>query len=152
MLQELRYVADWNHRNKVFQGGELIEMTTSIPAEIAGLGDELGTLAPGRQADLLVLKSSNKSAFATVLSAGPAEVELVVVGGTPMYGDALQWPGCFQKPTSRHSQSAVRKKRCNMGDTPEARSAAKEPFAKIRQRLNEMLRKSGTVLGPFECQ
>jgi 5-methylthioadenosine/S-adenosylhomocysteine deaminase len=46
MLQELRYVADWNQRNKVFQDSELIEMTTSIPAEIAGFGDELGTLAP----------------------------------------------------------------------------------------------------------
>jgi cytosine/adenosine deaminase-related metal-dependent hydrolase len=84
MLQELRFVADWNQHNKVFQDGELVEMTTSTPAEIAGLGNELGTLAPGRQADLLVLKGSNKSASATVLSAGPAEVELVVVGGTPM--------------------------------------------------------------------
>jgi cytosine/adenosine deaminase-related metal-dependent hydrolase len=63
-------VADWNQHHKVFQDGELVEMTTSTPAEIAGLGNELGTLAPGRQADLLVLKGSNKSASATVLSAG----------------------------------------------------------------------------------
>lgn len=39
MLQELRHVADWNQQNKVFQDSELIEMTTSIPAQIAGLGD-----------------------------------------------------------------------------------------------------------------
>jgi hypothetical protein len=49
MLQELRFVADWNQHNKVFQDGELVEMTTSTPAEIAGLGNELGTLAPGRR-------------------------------------------------------------------------------------------------------
>lgn len=45
MLQELLFVADWNQHNKVFQDGELVEMTTSTPAEIAGLGNELGTLA-----------------------------------------------------------------------------------------------------------
>lgn len=39
-----------------------------------------------------------------------------------------------------------------MGDTPAARSAAKESFAKIRLRLNDALRNSGTMLGPFECQ
>jgi 5-methylthioadenosine/S-adenosylhomocysteine deaminase len=63
MLQELRYVADWNQQNKVFQDSELIEMTTSIPAEIVGFGDEVGTLAPGRQADLLVLKELEQISF-----------------------------------------------------------------------------------------
>jgi hypothetical protein len=38
------------------------------------------------------------------------------------------------------------------GDTPGVRSAGEESFAKIRQRLDEALRKSGTALGPFECQ
>jgi hypothetical protein len=37
-----------------------------------------------------------------------------------------------------------------MGDTPGVRSAVS--FAKIRERLGDALRKSGTALGPFECQ
>jgi hypothetical protein len=127
-------------------------MTTSIPAEIAGLGDELGTLAPGRQADLLVLKSSNKSAFATVLSAGPAEVELVVVGGTPMYGDGSLMAKLLPKANLEALSICGAEKALYMGDIPAARSAAKESFAKIRLRLNDALRNSGTMLGPFECQ
>jgi cytosine/adenosine deaminase-related metal-dependent hydrolase len=111
MLQELRYVADWNQQNKVFQDSELIEMTTSIPAEIAGLGDELGTLAPGRQADLLVLKSSNKSAFATVLSAGLPKSSWLLSEAHRCTAMSREWPSCCQRPTSRHSQSAVWKKR-----------------------------------------
>lgn len=145
-------MADWNQHNKVFQDGELVEMTTSTPAEIAGLGNELGTLAPGRQADLLVLKSSNKSASATVLSATPAEVELVVVGGIPMYGDAGLITQLLPKANLEALSICGVQKALYMGDTPGVRSAGEESFAKIRQRLDDALRKSGTALGPFECQ
>jgi 5-methylthioadenosine/S-adenosylhomocysteine deaminase len=152
MLQELRYVAKWNQHNKVFQDGELIELTTSTPAEVAGFGSELGTLAPGRQADLLVLKSSNKSASATVLSAGPADVELVVVGGTPLYGDARLMAQLLAKANLEALSICGVQKALYMGDTPGAGNAAEESFAKIRQRLDDALRRSGTALGPFECQ
>jgi hypothetical protein len=43
-------------------------------------------------------------------------------------------------------------KTLSMGDTPGVRSAGEESFAKIRQRLDDALRKSGTALGPLECQ
>ena len=39
-----------------------------------------------------------------------------------------------------------------MGDTPQARSAAKQSLAKIRLRLDDALRNSGTFLAPFEYQ
>lgn len=71
---------------------KLVRMVTSEAAEIAGVGDELGLLAEGRPADVLVLERHYEDPWENVLAASPAWVELVTIGGDLTYGRA-DWVG-----------------------------------------------------------
>lgn len=90
MLKELKFAATWNRGQvpSVFTNIELLRMATQYPAQLAGLGDKIGTLAAGHYADLVVLKRIEKDVYETVVHASPADVKLVIVGGEPAYGDA----------------------------------------------------------------
>ena len=67
---------------------QLVEMVTAGAARIAGLGDQLGALLPGRPADLLVLERQREDPWTNVVAADPSWVELVVVDGDLAYGRA----------------------------------------------------------------
>ena len=69
-----------------------------------------------------------------------------------MYGDARLMTRRLPKTNLEALSIWGVQKALYMGDTPGVRSAGEESFAKIRQRLDDALRKSGTALGPFECQ
>jgi 5-methylthioadenosine/S-adenosylhomocysteine deaminase len=84
MLQELNYIAT---RYKDISPKQLVMMATSIPAKLARLGDKIGMLTPGLAADILVIKKHGDAPYETVVSATPADVQLVTVGGVPIYGD-----------------------------------------------------------------
>jgi 5-methylthioadenosine/S-adenosylhomocysteine deaminase len=89
MLEELKFSAIWNQGQvpAVFTSAELVRMATGYPAQLAGLADKIGTLAPGYYADLLVVKSKEKDPYEALLHASPRDVELVIVGGEPVYGN-----------------------------------------------------------------
>jgi cytosine/adenosine deaminase-related metal-dependent hydrolase len=65
---------------------DLVGMVTTRAAHIAGLGDHLGALIPGRPADIVVLERHHSDPYENVCQAGPAEVELVLIGGDITYG------------------------------------------------------------------
>ncbi|MFG6667177.1 amidohydrolase family protein [Halomonas sp. HNIBRBA4712] len=67
----------------------LVALATRLGAESIGMGDEIGTLTPGKQADLIMIDTKRINlgmlptepyAF-TVFAATPADVSLVAVGG-----------------------------------------------------------------------
>ena len=91
MLQELKYASTWNEgqRPKPFQDSDLLKMATVNAATLAGLNDKIGSLAPDHFADLLVVKKKNdkSDAFRTLLQANVTDVELVIIGGGPAYGN-----------------------------------------------------------------
>ena len=62
-------------------------MVTSVPAHVAGVDDEVGTLRAGLRADLLVLRGDAGNAYGSVLRATAADVQLVLIEGVPLYGD-----------------------------------------------------------------
>jgi 5-methylthioadenosine/S-adenosylhomocysteine deaminase len=64
----------------------LVEMVTSEAANVAGLGDQLGRLAEGRPADLVVFERRLDDPYENVLDAEPAWVELVMIDGDLPYG------------------------------------------------------------------
>jgi 5-methylthioadenosine/S-adenosylhomocysteine deaminase len=64
----------------------LIAMVTSDAATIAGLGDKLGHLDPGRPADLVVVQQQHDGAYDNIIAAYPSWVELVMIGGDIIYG------------------------------------------------------------------
>jgi 5-methylthioadenosine/S-adenosylhomocysteine deaminase len=67
---------------------QLVEMVTSTAARIAGLADQLGTLAADRPADLLVLERRHQDPYTNVVAADPSWVELVMIDGDLAYGRA----------------------------------------------------------------
>ena len=60
-------------------------MVTATAADMAGLGDNLGRIAEGRPADLVVLSRLAEDAFESVLLSDSHDVDLVMIGGDVTY-------------------------------------------------------------------
>lgn len=96
LLQEIRYAAQLPDGWVPVSTGttkerELALMATERAAEAAGLDRELGRLARGLRADVLVLRPPPERAaldpYRVLASAGGGEVALVLVDGAALYGD-----------------------------------------------------------------
>jgi 5-methylthioadenosine/S-adenosylhomocysteine deaminase len=88
MLDELHYAAAWNTENLSgrLTDQQLVMMITSIPAEIAGIDDKVGTLQTGLYADLLVIFGDRNDPNRALIQAQAGDVQLVFIGGQPIYG------------------------------------------------------------------
>jgi len=87
LLAELKVA----RRELALQGRELpaaqlVQMVTSTAARIAGLDSHIGSLTPGRAADVLVLERHHDDPYENVCLADPGWVELVLIGGDVAYG------------------------------------------------------------------
>jgi cytosine/adenosine deaminase-related metal-dependent hydrolase len=65
----------------------LYRMATASAARAVGAEAALGSIARGHFADLQIVRRRGQEAHAAVVEAGPEDVELVVRGGVPLYGD-----------------------------------------------------------------
>jgi cytosine/adenosine deaminase-related metal-dependent hydrolase len=70
---------------------DVLEFATIEGARACGLADKIGSLTPGKEADIIMLKTDrpnlmplNNPIGATVLAANPANVDTVLVAGTPV--------------------------------------------------------------------
>jgi cytosine/adenosine deaminase-related metal-dependent hydrolase len=75
------------------QGGlltyeELCQMVTTVPAEILGWDHRLGTIEPGRYADLIVLDDTTGDPYRQLVEARETTITLVVIDGTPRLGQS----------------------------------------------------------------
>jgi hypothetical protein len=91
MLAELKVAAQWNREQL---GGrltdrQLIDMVTSVPAHIAGVEDNVGSISVGLRADIIVINGDHNNPLRAVIDATAAEVELVFIDGVPEYGDRI---------------------------------------------------------------
>jgi len=163
MLDELRYAAVWNYRSKqedqLFQESELVQMATGVAAELAGLKNSLGTIAPGFYADLLVVKPAAMAyrpslpldPNTAVLHTKPADVVLVIVGGIPTYGDlalmAQLLPG---KPLEKVTICGIEK--ALYFGTDMAEGVTPRSWHDTESTLSTALRQLGISLAPLaEC-
>ena len=89
MLEELKYAATWNASQvpPVFDDADLVKMVTVVPAQLVGADKQIGSIAEGFYADLLLLRKTGTNAYQALLHARPEDVRLVMVGGIPIYGD-----------------------------------------------------------------
>jgi 5-methylthioadenosine/S-adenosylhomocysteine deaminase len=89
MLQELKYAAIWNATQypAPFTDRDLFDMATRNAAALAGIADQTGSIAAGKRADLLVLAAPQADPYDELVHASAAAVALVVVDGSPLYGD-----------------------------------------------------------------
>ncbi len=101
LLTELKVAARTLARQgHPLQPRQLVEMITSTAAQIAALGEQLGTLAQGRPADLLVLERRRQDPYDNVVAADPSWIELVMVDGDLAYGNA-DWLTALADPADK---------------------------------------------------
>jgi cytosine/adenosine deaminase-related metal-dependent hydrolase len=65
----------------------IFEMVTCNAAKAFWLQDSLGTLDDGKLADIMVLKGRNSDPYENLASAEMQDIELLTMGGKPIYGE-----------------------------------------------------------------
>ena len=70
----------------VFSDRAIVAMATRTAAEILKWDEALGTLEPGKRVDLLVVEGQSGDPYEHLLEASERNINLVVVGGRPRYG------------------------------------------------------------------
>ena len=65
---------------------QLVEMVTVTPAQILGWRDLLGSIEPGKLADLIVVAGRAGDPYEHLVDATEGDIRLVVIGGTGRYG------------------------------------------------------------------
>ena len=148
MLQEMGYAA---RRYTYFSPETLVTMGTSVPARLARLEAHIGSLAPGLQADLLVIRAKPGATPAqSVVGASPADIRLVVVGGAPVYGDRDLLVQLLPAGTALETLKVCgAEKAINLAGTYAASSG--QSLAEVEKKLNDSLAKVGFSLPAIEC-
>jgi len=93
-LGELNYASRWNQTQGSQQTPpplserDLVLMATATPAAMVNLAGQIGSLAAGNAADLIVIREIGDDAYWSLTHTAPQDLELVVIGGQAVYGDA----------------------------------------------------------------
>lgn len=70
----------------------LVELVTTHAAYALMLEDRRGKIAPGYEADLLVLPDMQRDPYSTLVDAQIDDISLLICGGIPVYGDPCYRP------------------------------------------------------------
>jgi 5-methylthioadenosine/S-adenosylhomocysteine deaminase len=65
---------------------DIIAMATRTAAKILGWGAAVGTLEPGKRADLLVIKGTSADPYDQLIRAKESDISLVLINGIPRFG------------------------------------------------------------------
>jgi 5-methylthioadenosine/S-adenosylhomocysteine deaminase len=116
MFEELRaavfFARAREQRADALTATEALELATSGSARALGLGDEVGTLDPGKQADLVVISFEGSPfvpwedpAAAVVLGGNPGRVAATLVGGEVRYErGAFDWHELRRRGTNARNR------------------------------------------------
>jgi len=66
---------------------KIFEMVTINSAKAFWMQDKIGTLDEGKLGDILILKAKNDCPYENLVNAGMKDIELLVLAGTPIYGE-----------------------------------------------------------------
>jgi len=131
-----------------FTDADMLKMATLNPASLAGLGSRIGSLAPGAMADLLVLRTKDKSAYQSVVRSNAADVLLVVIGGQPLYGDKALMTRILPNVQLESITVCGEPKALNVSG-----GIAEQSFGTVSQKLQTALKALGSSLAPLaECE
>lgn len=86
LLGELKVALLWSATNGVFTPREIVAMATRTAAAILGWHAALGSLEPGKRADVLVIDGTAKDVYTHLIEARELDVALVLINGVPRYG------------------------------------------------------------------
>jgi 5-methylthioadenosine/S-adenosylhomocysteine deaminase len=165
LLGELQYAAAWNAGQTappqlppaappqpLLTDHQLVDMATVNPAALVHLDHQVGRIEKNYVADILVLRPAahqpHDNPWWTLDHASPEDVELVLIGGEPVYGD----PAPMQQLLPGAPLESL-----TICDAPKRISFASEPqpqpaFAATEARLRTALQEWGQTLAPLaEC-
>lgn len=159
LLGELNYASLWNQTQTppptpehpkpepLFSERELVLMATANAAELVDLSAEIGSLAAGHAADLIVVRKSSgdaskHDAYWTLTHSSPQDIDLVVIGGSALYGD----------PALMEQYSSAPTEKLTLCGTPKSLAIDGKPFADTEHTLDHALHLFGRTLAPLaEC-
>jgi hypothetical protein len=145
MLEELRTAAAWNRTRlgRRLSDRRLVDMATAVPARMAGVEDEVGAVVPGLRADLLVIRGNHSDPWRAVIEATPADVDLVLIDGAPVYGS---------RQLMERFWESIQLEGVVVGDGLRSLStaAAGITVAEVAGRLRAALQGEGTSLAPID--
>jgi len=89
-LAEMKCAAQVSDRHfgGSIDGRDILRMVTRDAAKAMGIEDLVGTLEVGKAADVLALKGDRARPYESILAAGNADVQLVMIGGVAHMGAA----------------------------------------------------------------
>lgn len=103
MLGELKVARLYSQAHGgVFSDEDLVAMATVQAAGVLKWDGEVGTLEAGKLADLLVVKGAATTPYKALIEARESDIKLVVVGGTPRYGEASLMAQLVPEPEAVH--------------------------------------------------
>lgn len=90
MLRELKAAWDYNetYLGRRFSPKQIVDMATYNPAKAFNVEDQIGSIATGLLADLVLFDTRGRSGYFAVIGAEPSDVALVLRGGETLYGNA----------------------------------------------------------------
>ena len=92
LLGEMKVAKLFSQNNgDLFSSREIIAMATSTAAKILKWDGVLGTLEPGKRADLLVVDGTSADPFDQLISAKESDFKLVMINGVPRLGTAAMF-------------------------------------------------------------
>ncbi len=90
----------------------IVEMVTLNPAKAFRMQKEIGSVAEGKLADLLVIARSRGDPCESLLAARAEDIELLVMEGTPIFGAAAH-EELFASRGAQHEGAACAGARCS---------------------------------------
>jgi hypothetical protein len=92
LLGEMKVAKLFSQNNgDLFSSREIIAMATSTAAKILKWDGVLGTLEPGKRADLLVVDGTSADPFDQLINAKESDFKLVMINGVPRLGTATMF-------------------------------------------------------------
>ena len=86
LLGELKAAKAWSDHAGIFTPRELLAMVTRSAADILGWSAVLGSLEPGKRADITVVAGIGGDPYTHLFSAQESDIALVVINGVPRFG------------------------------------------------------------------
>lgn len=119
VLRELACFADFNQRNLggFFTERQLLDMATVNAATALKSESKIGSLAPGRFADVAVFDTTQNAGYQAAIRGEPKTVALVLRGGDPLYGDAELMAGLGAQACETMDVCGTQKRLCVMQET-----------------------------------
>jgi 5-methylthioadenosine/S-adenosylhomocysteine deaminase len=149
LLAEMKVARqELTNQNHPITAKQLVAMATTTAADIAGLGDKIGTLETGRPADVLILAQRDDDPYESVCLAYPTDVELVLIGGDLAYGRTDWITTLAQDPTNLRLEPVLAWGRPMLLDTSYQRKPLGDTTPSLQQ-LRTALTRVYPQVGPI---